>query len=74
MNFVEHTFLLKNWSILEILFFFYFTIVHQEEDYHSTAHVIQANPYLKHMRNESMKEEKERRVESTSELMGNPFL
>lgn len=51
-----------------------FTIVLQEEDYHSTAQVIQSNPYLKHMGNENMKEEKERRVESTSELMRNPFL
>jgi hypothetical protein len=46
-----------------------FTIVLQEEDYHSTAPVIQSNPYPEHMVNE-----KEGHAMSASELKRNPFL
>jgi hypothetical protein len=51
-----------------------FTIVLQEEDYHSTAPVIQSNTYLKQMVNENMEAEKEGRAMSVSELTRNPFL
>jgi hypothetical protein len=51
-----------------------FTIVLQQEDYRSTAPVIQSYPYLNQMLNDSMEVEKEGRAKSASELMRNPFL
>jgi adenine-specific DNA methylase len=51
-----------------------FMIILQEEDYRSTGPVIQSNPNLKQMVNDSMEAEKEGRAMSASELMRNPFL